>query len=91
MGHYARFPKFDRGGSLLWRHTPNWRRTCDLATLGWLIAFVATACLTLVGGVGVARGAWAAGGGGWVATGVGVWVVGAGVGSVWVVGGRNEG
>ncbi|PNW70622.1 hypothetical protein CHLRE_17g727500v5 [Chlamydomonas reinhardtii] len=48
VGHYARFPKFDRGGSLLWRHTPNWRRTCDLATLGWLIAFVATACLTLV-------------------------------------------
>ncbi|GLI59291.1 hypothetical protein VaNZ11_001144, partial [Volvox africanus] len=45
--HYARYPKFDRGGSLLWRHTPNWRRTSDLATLGWFIAFSVITLLTL--------------------------------------------
>ncbi|KXZ51515.1 hypothetical protein GPECTOR_12g478 [Gonium pectorale] len=46
--HYARFPKFDRGGSLLWRHTPAWRRSSDLATLGWFIAFTCLTCLTLI-------------------------------------------
>lgn len=46
--HYARYPKFDRGGSLLWRHTPDWRQTSDLATGGWFGVFVAATCLTLI-------------------------------------------
>ncbi|GLC37273.1 hypothetical protein PLESTM_000563200 [Pleodorina starrii] len=45
--HYARYPKFDRGGSLLWRHTPTWRRTSDVATLGWFTAFTVWMLLTL--------------------------------------------
>ncbi|EFJ51626.1 hypothetical protein VOLCADRAFT_103262, partial [Volvox carteri f. nagariensis] len=45
--HYARYPKFDRGGSLLWRHTPSWRRTSDLAALGWFSAFTVITLLTL--------------------------------------------
>ncbi|PNH11899.1 hypothetical protein TSOC_001195 [Tetrabaena socialis] len=46
--HYARYPKFDRGGSLLWRHTPNWRRTSDIATAGWIVAITVVVCLTLI-------------------------------------------
>ncbi|KAG2490474.1 hypothetical protein HYH03_011103 [Edaphochlamys debaryana] len=46
--HYARYPKFDRGGSLLWRHTPTWRRTSDMATAFWAVCFAVIAALSLL-------------------------------------------
>lgn len=45
--HYARYPKFDRGGGLLWRRDGTWRRNNDLSTIAWFTAFSAATLLAL--------------------------------------------
>lgn len=47
-GHYARYPKFDRGGRELFKGDSAFRRTCDLTTLGWITAWSVMLLLTLV-------------------------------------------
>lgn len=46
--HYARFPKFDRGGHGLWHSDASFRRTADLSTLGWISAWSAMLLLSLI-------------------------------------------
>jgi len=48
VGHYARYPKFDRGGKGVWHNDAAYRRTADLATLGWIAAWSITLLLALV-------------------------------------------
>lgn len=46
--HYARYPKFDRGGRELFHGDASFRRTADLATLGWISAWTASCLLSLI-------------------------------------------
>lgn len=48
VGHYARYPKFDRGGKGLWHGDMSFHRTCDMATLGWICAWSVTLLLALI-------------------------------------------
>lgn len=46
--HYARFPKFDRGGRGLWHGDAAFRRTADLTTLGFIGAWIVGLFLALI-------------------------------------------
>jgi len=46
--HYARYPKFDRGGHGLWQGDSSYHRTSDLNTLGWITAWVVMLFLSLI-------------------------------------------
>lgn len=45
--HYARYPKFDRGGTTLFQANNQWRKTSDIATTCWIIAFSVMLLLSL--------------------------------------------
>jgi len=46
--HYARYPKFDRGGRGVWQGDASYRRTNDMATLAWMGAFTVMCLLALI-------------------------------------------
>ncbi|KAL6757815.1 hypothetical protein V8C86DRAFT_2613751 [Haematococcus lacustris] len=46
--HYARFPKFDRGGKGVWMGDASFRRTNDMATLGYIFAWSVMLFLSLI-------------------------------------------
>jgi len=56
--HYARYPKFDRGGSGVWHGDALFRRASDMNSLNWFFVFFAMTFLALIA---VLTGNW----GGW--------------------------
>jgi len=47
-GHYARYPKFDKGGHGLWERDTAFRRSTDIIAIFWVVAWSISLLLSLI-------------------------------------------